>query len=60
MACSEGLLLDCTSEAPYSMTINYTPPDASKEEQGPAVYDASCSGLTGLMTDYLACDAPYS
>ncbi|TGO50539.1 hypothetical protein BCON_0181g00060 [Botryotinia convoluta] len=60
MACVGGLLLDCTSEAPYSMTINYTSPDASKEEQGPAVYDASCSGLTGLTTDYVACDAPYS
>ncbi|KAF7947698.1 hypothetical protein EAE96_008778 [Botrytis aclada] len=60
MACSEGLLLDCTGEAPYSMTINYTPPDASKVEQGPAVYDASCSGLTGLTSDYVACDAPYS
>ncbi|TGO87754.1 hypothetical protein BPOR_0206g00120 [Botrytis porri] len=60
MACEEGIVLDCAGEAPYSMTINYTPPDASKEEQGPAVYDASCSGLTGLTTDYVACNAPYS
>ncbi|TEY80885.1 hypothetical protein BOTCAL_0036g00130 [Botryotinia calthae] len=60
MACTGGTFLKCTSEAPYSMIINYTPPDASKEEQGPAVFDASCSGLTGSTTDYVTCDAPYS
>lgn len=60
MACTSEGLLKCNSEAPYSMTINYTPPDSGNDEQGPAVHGASCTGLTGLTMDYTACEAPYS